>query len=97
MPEKTVKIQSKEFPEGLTINEADYDEKEHKLFVEKPPKDAKTSKAADETETEEWTLPKLMKQTKDELLEIANGLDVTYDTPDDVTKETIANDILEAE
>lgn len=99
MAEETVHIQSKDFESGVIINKADFDEKTHKLFVEKPAKADKSGKAVDTDDGDEveWTMSKLTKLGKDELIALAKkdkGLE--YDSPDEVTKEAIAQAYLDA-
>lgn len=48
---------------------------------------------ADDTQP---TLPKLMKMNKDVLIGLAKEKGLAYPSPDEVTKETIANAILDA-
>jgi hypothetical protein len=106
MAEPTVHIESEYFEGGVIINKADFDEKTHELFVEKPEKGGKMLGAGDDAGNKgaegdedpvEWTLSKLMKLGKDDLIALAKtdkGLD--YPAPDDVTKETVAQAYLDA-
>ncbi len=100
MAEPTVKIESDDFEGGMIINAADFDEKIHKVFVEKPAKAGRQLGAGaddDDDDTVEWTMSKLMKLGKDELLARAKeDKNLDYPTPDDVTKETIAQAYLDA-
>ncbi|MGE0294943.1 MAG: hypothetical protein AB7P97_21565 [Hyphomonadaceae bacterium] len=86
---ETVKVASKDFEGGFVIvNKADFDPETHKLFVEKEP----AQPAAEEPDR----VAELLKQTKAELVALAEGIGVKV-VPDELTKAQIVDAILAAQ
>lgn len=99
MAEETVKIESDDFEGGVIINKADFDDKIHTLFVEPEPKGKNLVDDDDDEDDDEedWTLSKLKRLKKDDLIAEAKRFGLVYLTPDDVNRDTIANEILDAQ
>lgn len=89
----TVKIKSADTEFGYVIINADeFDASVHKLYTDAPK--AKTAGGASTAETGP-TKADLLKLTKSELVAKAGEVGVEIASPDDVTKEKIADLILE--
>ena len=98
IPGQTVRIYDEGFPEGLVINADEYDENIHELFEAEAEEAASGLQAGNGDDSEdEPTLESLMRLTKDELIAKAKkDKKLSYPTPDDVTKATIAQAYLDA-
>ena len=91
---ETIKIQSENFEGGFVIiNKADFDEKTHKLFAEKP--DAKIINLQSEI-TEAHTQESLSKKRKGELVAILEGFKVAA-VPDNATNKQLIDEILKVQ